>query len=133
MNPITFYFHKMAKESLHLIGGEIVKQAKKNMDQKSVGRTYIIGGKTHIASKDGDTANNQTGKLKQSIRYELNGLKMKFGAGNSSIDYAGYLEEGTSKMGKRPNCDKSINQKETVINAEIDKIYKKAVGYDRRN
>lgn len=113
-----FDFDKFSNKALNTIGDVLVEQAQDNMEKVSVGRVYIVGGKRHIASKAGDTANNMSGALSKTIRFEISGKVLEFGAGNSKIKYAKYLELGTSKMDKRPNYTKSILQNK----GKIDKI-----------
>lgn len=110
---------QFTKEALQAIGGVLVDQAQTNMRNVSMGRVYIIGGKTHIASKAGDSPNNQSGALSKSIRFEIDGNILEFGAGDEKINYAKHLELGTSKMGVRPNYTKSILQNKTKIDLMI--------------
>lgn len=123
MPKIDFDFDKLAKNALSEIGGILVDKAKDNMEEVSFGRSYVIGGRVHIASKAGDTANNQSGALSKTIRYEIGGRIMEFGAGNAEVDYAKYLELGTSKMDKRPNYTKTIIQNEKQINKKVHDLF----------
>ena len=118
-----FDFDRFADKALNTIGDVLVEQAQDNMEKVSIGRVYIVGGKRHIASKAGDTANNESGALSKTIRFELKGKVLEFGAGDSKIKYAKYLEMGTSKMDKRPNYTKSILQNKS----KIDKIVQLAL------
>jgi HK97 gp10 family phage protein len=120
---LKFDFDRFANKALNTIGDVLVEQAQDNMQEVSFGRTYIIGGKAHIASKAGDTANNESGALSKTIRFEISGKVLEFGAGNSKIKYAKFLELGTSKMDKRPNYTKSILQNKS----KIDKVVKSAL------
>lgn len=120
-------FDKLANKSLKVIGDTLIRQAKLNMKKVSYGRVYRVGGRIHIASRAGDTANNMSGTLSRTIRYEKQGYILEFGAGNEKVNYAKYLENGTRKMGARPNYTKSILQNEKKINAEIEKILKKSI------
>lgn len=112
---------QFTKEALSAIGGVLVDQAKTNMRNVSAGRVYIIGGKAHVASKAGDSPNNLSGELSKSIRFEIEGNILEFGAGDERINYAKYLEVGTSKMDSRPNYTKSILQNKTKIDLMIAK------------
>lgn len=129
MPKIVFDFDRLADRTLNKIGGILVEQAKDNMAKVSYGRVYIVGGKKHIASKGGDTANNMTGALSDTIRFEIQGKKMEFGAGNTKVNYAKYLELGTKKMDKRPNYTKSIIQNEAKIDAEVQRLFKNSLGF----
>lgn len=118
-----FNFDAFAGKALNEIGDILVAQAKGNMEKVSIGRVYIVGGQRHIASKGGDTANNMSGALSKTIRFDIKGKVLEFGAGNSSIKYAKFLELGTSKMDKRPNYTKSILQNKS----KIDKVVRVAL------
>jgi len=110
-NAINFDFDHLRDESLRRIGEVLVEQAKDNMDDYSHGRTYLVNGRVHIVSVPGQTANNLSGDLNETIRYKLDGGIMEFGAGNREIDYAGYLEQNHN----RPNYMKSVNQNRARI------------------
>ena len=116
---IRIDFDTFAKEVLSEIGTILVKQGKANMNKTSFGRVYIIGGKRHIASKAGDTANNQSGALNETIHFEISGTILEFGAGDKKVNYAKFLELGTNRMDKRPNYTKSILQSKTKIDIAI--------------
>ncbi len=120
---IEFDFENFSKTVLKEIGDVLVEQAKENMNEVSNGRVYIIGGKTHIASKAGDSPNNLSGELNKTIRYEVDANTLEFGAGNENINYAKYLEKGTQKMDARPNYTKTILEKKS----SIDRVVMKAV------
>lgn len=117
---IKFDFNIMSHRALSKVGYVLVKQARDNMQEISHGRVYKINGKNHIASKPGDTANNLSGDLTSTIRYDIRGRTLIFGAGDASVDYAKYLE---GKM-NRPNIIKSIHQNSDKISAVIGKLFK---------
>lgn len=118
---LKFNFDAFAKDVLNEIGEILTDEAKKNMDKVSNGRVYIIGGKAHIASRAGDSPNNQSGNLKETIRHEVDSNILEFGAGNETIDYAKYLEKGTQKMDARPNYTKTILDKKFAIDRVVMK------------
>lgn len=118
MKKFVFDFDAFAKSALDEIGDVLVEGAKDNMDDVSIGRIYLINGKTHIASKEGDTANNLSGALKNSIRFETQGNILEFGAGDEKINYAKYLEN--PNILNRPNYTKTILANEK----KIDKVIK---------
>jgi hypothetical protein len=109
-------FDTFANKALSKIGDVLVDQAQDNMQKVSMGKAYIIGGKVHIASKRGDTANNMSGALSKTIRFEIQGKILEFGAGNKKINYAKFIENPNGL--NRPNYTKSILQSKD----EIDKI-----------
>lgn len=124
-----FDYSRFADKVLNKIGDVLVEQAQDNMEKVSVGRVYIVGGKAHIASKAGDTANNMSGALSKTIRFEIQGKVLEFGAGNSAIKYAKYLEMGTSRMDKRPNYTKSILQNKSKIDKVVQDEFMKAMRF----
>jgi hypothetical protein len=125
---IAIDFNKMAEAALEEIGDVLVKSTQENMDEVSLGRVYIIGGKRHIASKPGDSANNMTGALRETIRYEISGRSMEFGEGDSVIDYAKYLE---GKM-NRPNVTKAILQNKARIEKTLGKLFVDSIKVKKR-
>lgn len=129
MPKYRFDFDKLANKVLNEIGEILVKQAKDNMDEISYGRVYKVGGRIHIASKPGDTANNMSGALKDTIRFKIYGKVLEFGAGNEKINYAKFLEIGTSKMDKRPNYTKSIFQNKRKIDEKVLKLFEESIRY----
>ena len=131
MGAIKFDFNKFSKVALGEIGDVLVEQAQANMDEVSNGRVYIVGGKAHIASKAGDTANNMSGKLKSTIRFEIQGTVLEFGAGDEITDYAKWLELSTKNMAVRPNYTKAILQSKIKINAIISKEFMRNVRFSR--
>lgn len=116
---IEFDFDALARDALTIIGDTLVKAAQGNMDKVSNGRTYIIKGKPHVASKIGDSPNNMSGELRGTIRYELQGKSMEYGSGDATVDYAKYLEAGKLN---RPNITKTIVQCEDVITREVERV-----------
>lgn len=124
-----FDFDKFSKSVLSEIGDVLVEQSKENMDEISNGRVYVIGGKTHIASKAGDSPNNLSGELKNTIRYDINGNILEFGAGNETVNYAKYLEKGTQRIKVRPNYTKTIIQKSPKISEIIAKALKENIRF----
>lgn len=125
---ISFDFDSLAGHVLNDIGALLVDAAKKNMDSVSYGRAYIVHGKVHIASKAGDTANNMTGALRETIRYNVDRHELEFGAGNQKVNYAKYLEKGTSAMKPRPNYTKTIMQERVVIDQKVTQLFLDSLG-----
>jgi len=64
-----------------------------------------------------------TGAYRDTIRFEVNGKNMKFGAGDATVNYVKYLEGGLN----RPNIVKSIVQNTEKINQEVTELFKKAI------
>ena len=88
-----FDFDNFAKGALNEIGDVLVSKAKANMDKVSVGRVYVIGGKAHIASKAGESPNNLSGALNNTIRLEIDKTKLEYETGNEKEDYAKWIKD----------------------------------------
>lgn len=79
------------------------------------GRVYtrrIKGGarRRHVASRAGETAANLTGNYRRSIGYKIRGVEeMTFG---NRAEYAGFLENGTSRMAARPGLGNAVRESE---------------------
>lgn len=99
------------RQALHKIGVENRRHARKLIRSKEkTGRLYLIHGKVHRASAPGESPANLTGQLAKSIGFKANGAySMEFFA---KADYAGYLEDGTSKMARRPFMERTVKDKE---------------------
>lgn len=83
----------------------------------STGRSYKRGSITHIASSPGQFPNTDTGGLVKSIFSRASGLVGVFGSEN--LNYAGFLEFGTSKMAARPWLRPTWNFHKDKINKRI--------------
>ena len=127
LKSIKFDFNKLAGSSLTYIGEVSTKQAKANMAKTSHGRTYIIGGKKHIASKRGDAPNNLSGDLSDSIRFSVGVKTMKFGMGNSKINYAKHLEGPLF----RPNIVKSVLENKEDIEKKLTRLFKASLRFSQ--
>lgn len=88
-----------------IAGGQIVRsEAIKRIQEQSpgsAGTRYRNGGGsyTHTASADGDAPNTDTGRLVSSVQVEVT---QSFVFVGSTLDYAGWLEWGTTDMAARP-------------------------------
>ena len=104
-----------------------IKSIQNKSGGRQVQRSRQGGGTyTHTASEAGDAPNTDTGKLVSSIAIETNksGLYALVG---SNLDYAGFLEFGTSKMPEgRPWLEPALRQNSDSlqfnINAAADAI-----------
>lgn len=85
----------------------IEAEMKRSMQGVKSGRAYQRGGRVHISSAPGESPAVDSGTLFQSITSSSSGLrgKVKVGAG-----YAGFLDEGTSRMEPRPFVDDAIEK-----------------------
>lgn len=126
---IEFSFEQFKDEVMPQIGQYLKEKAQHKMGVVSNGRAYVIGGKTHIASRAGDSPNNLSGELKNTIGYEVDGNILEFGAGNETINYAKYLEKGTQRIKIRPNYTKTILESENDINKLIQYSFRRHMGF----
>ncbi|MGN7485354.1 HK97 gp10 family phage protein [Priestia megaterium] len=86
------------------------------------GRTYRIPGstRTYRASRPGEAPATVTGRLRSSYRFrvtETGGNKV--GEVGSPLDYALYLEKGTSRMAPRPHVLPAYYKRESSIKAAL--------------
>lgn len=92
--------------------GEIVERS------RAGGGTY-----EHTAAKEGEAPNTDTGRLVQSIQVDVQGKAVFVG---SSLDYAGWLENGTRRMGARPwlfpALERNKKEVEKLIGQKIKKV-----------
>lgn len=78
------------------------------------GRVYKVRrGKVrrrHTASLPGETPANLSGTYRKAAGYQLRGtMEMQFG---DTAEYAGFLENGTSKMAARPGLGNAVKETE---------------------
>lgn len=88
----------------------------------------------HYPSLPLQPAAEMTGKLKRSIRFVNRGRELVFGAGNTlnhsdsrSVNYAKYVENGTSKMVKRPYLKPSIKKNKSDAYRDFKYYLQRAV------
>ena len=93
------------------LGKSLSKSFNKSvMEKPRTGRVYKVRRgrvtRKHTASSPGETAANLSGNYRKSIGYQLRGaMEMQFG---NSAEYAGFLENGTSKMAERPGLSNAV-------------------------
>lgn len=125
-------FKTAVKNALTDMGKDLKKQTKLSIN--NVGRTgriyrVRIRGKIkrHQASAPGQVPANMTGALKRSVQYKVtNPVTLEYGAGDSTgpVDYAKYLEMGTSRMAPRPYLEPQIKR---LKGGDASKIFKKRI------
>ena len=123
------------RQGFFQLGSELKKTANRQILKKpKSGRTYLIRrGKTrrrHVASAAGESPANISGEYRRSINFKLIGsTKLIFGAGNSDVPYADFLETGTKNMESRPglgNAVKSVQRNaRRYFSSNIEKFIKK--------
>lgn len=98
------------------------------MGKVSQGRVYIINGKPHTASLPGDYPNVLTGALRNSLFWDLQRGKLtaRFGV-KGGLEYARYLEYGTSKMAPRPFIRPSYDKHYKDVAPSVSKIIQKVI------
>lgn len=89
------------------------------------GRIYKRkNGITHRASAAGEYPKTDTGTLKRSVHFTVKYLSASVG---SNLDYAKWLEEGTSRMAPRPWLQRSFDAKQKEIQQLLDAAIKDAL------
>lgn len=95
--------------ALFEIGRENLLYIRDLFAEKKTGRIYLIKGVEHQASAPGEAPAIRSRELERSLFYNVSGhTYLEYGA---DADYAGFLEDGTSRMDPRP----------FLIRAAIDK------------
>jgi HK97 gp10 family phage protein len=107
-----------------LTANEIRTDAIKSIQNKSGGtqvqRSRQGGGTyTHTAAAEGGAPNTDTGKLVASIAVEPNRSGV-YALVGSNLDYSGFLEFGTSKMGARPWLEPALRQNKDNLQRNIN-------------
>lgn len=81
---------------------QILDKTKENIIREAsaakTGKVYKIGGGTYRASSPSELPANKLGALAKSYQIKASGMEASLG---SSVKYAGYLRDGTSKMSSR--------------------------------
>lgn len=119
------HMKKGAKEAMHDIGVIVGRENKRVLTTGvRTGRVYMIKGVAHKASAPGEPAASRTGRLHKSYDYRVASWNtMRVG---EEAPYAGYLENGTRRMGGRTGARihllKAINN---VSGKAVRLFYKK--------
>lgn len=99
---------------------DAIKSVQNQSTGKAVQRSRQGGGTyTHIASNEGQAPNTDTGKLVASIAVEKE--KPANYLVGSNLDYAAFLEFGTSKTGARPWLEPAMRKNIGELNKNISK------------
>jgi len=102
------------RQGFFVLGKDLKKTANKQILQKPKGgRTYLVRrGKTrrrHVASAPGESPANLSGEYRKSVNFKIIGSqRLIFGAGNSKVGYAEFLETGTKNMSARPGLGNAV-------------------------
>jgi len=107
------------EKAFYFVGKTLVSEFNRQVLAKDkTGRIYIrrtrSGAKRrHRASAPGETPANRTGNYRRGIGFRVQGSKqLVFG---NEVEYAGFLEIGTSRMGARPGLSNAIVASERSI------------------
>lgn len=95
---------------LELAAIQIHETAVKSMRQQSQGRRYG----NHVASKPGDPPNIDTGRLVNSIKWEVDENALSAVVG-TNLEYGTHLEFGTTKMAARPWLGPALRENQRSI------------------
>lgn len=143
------------RKGFYYLGKDLVVETKRLINKKpKTGRTYmirkVIGGRLvrHIASAPGEAPARITSALFNSIDFDVQGSdRMEFGSKyntqftqraigqgftvkglrKTQIEYPKWLEEGTSKMAKRPFLLPSIRKNQRNAQEHFSREIKKAL------
>ncbi len=116
-------------QAFYSIGKDLKGTAQQSiLEPPKTGRTYLIRGRRHQASAAGEAPANLTGALKDSVDFKVgSSSSMVFEAGSSKVNYAGFLEDGTSKMAARPFMIPAIKANERNAIAHFEREIEKAI------
>ncbi len=119
--------HQKSIESALYVTGKIVgnRVAQLITQGPKTGRVYRIRGRDHQASAPKEPPANVTGRLVKSFNYNVHGpYEMELG---ESAPYAGFLEDGTSRIKPRPHVIRAINETQgEVVNIFYEEFRKVA-------
>lgn len=117
-----FRHRKALRLALNEIGSEAVNAiANYIFNPPKTGRIYFYKGKEYQASAPGESPANRSGRLAKSGGYKVrNYQEMTVG---ETAEYAGYLEDGTTKIEPRPHIIRAVKEKQRdTINTILEHI-----------
>lgn len=85
-------------------------------------KRYRRGKKHHVSSRPGNPPAIDTGNLVGSIRYDVEGMGLRIGAGINKPPYPKYLEKGTSRMAARPWLKPAVDRGTPGIIADLTRV-----------
>ncbi len=111
IDEITMRTRRGIRQFWFALGKSLLKSFNKSVLAKPrSGRVYRYKKRRHVASRKGESPANRSGNYRRSAGYQLRGaMEMKFGA---DAPYAGFLENGTSKMAERPGLGNAVRDTE---------------------
>lgn len=103
---------------------EIAAELKAKIAAPKSGRVYRRNGGLHRASAPGEPPANDTGALAGSIAV-IQSASLETAVG-TSVNYAQFLESGTSRLAPRPLWERTLTEKlpslETMLQAEFSRL-----------
>lgn len=104
------------QRGLFRLGKDLVKSFNAETKKRKSGNLYSVRGRSRKvrASAAGESPAVRTGKYKKAVGYKISGSVMRFG---NSVEYAGFLETGTSRMKARPGLGNALkdNQRNGLL------------------
>ena len=104
------------ERGLFRLGKDLIKSFNAETKKRKSGNLYRTPGRRRRvrASAPGQSPAVRTGKYKKAVGYKISGSTMRFG---NSVEYAGFLETGTSRMKARPGLGNAIkdNQRNGLL------------------
>lgn len=107
------------EKAFYFTGKNLISEFNRQvLSKEKSGRLYIRRTRTgarrkHIASGPGETPANRRGMYRKGIDFNVQGaVQLVFG---NSVEYAGFLEIGTSRMKARPGLSNTIEASERNI------------------
>jgi len=104
------------ERGLFRLGKDLIQSFNQQTKERKSGKLYRVPGRRRRvrASAEGQSPAVRTGKYKKAVGYKISGTTMRFG---NSVEYAGYLETGTSRMKPRPGLGNALkdNQRNGLL------------------
>ena len=124
LNKLGLRMGKAIDAGVFITAQDVRTDAIKSIQSQSTGRPVQRsrqggGTYTHTASNEGQAPNTDTGKLVASIAVEKE-TDANYLVG-SNLDYAAFLEFGTSKTGARPWLEPAMRKNISELNKNISK------------
>jgi len=104
------------ERGLFRLGKDLIQSFNAETKKRKSGILYSVPGRRRRirASAPGQSPAVRTGKYKKAVGYKISGSTMRFG---NSVEYAGFLETGTSRMKARPGLGNALkdNQRNGLL------------------
>ena len=106
------------------------------LEKPKSGKVYVRRDKLgrrrrHVASKPNETHANQSGAMRRSLSFKVSSHDLEFGYGvskNDAPDYAGFVNDGTSKMDARPGLEIAIKGQRRNMQNNFEREIGKRLG-----